>query len=460
MQPETQTPARLTGIRPSLNSTLAMASIALSMCVLAYTIQTNQGNYQARFFVLWISHSSFVAVLPIYILYLKLSRTYTSHASLKDDVFEGLARLYVKSHSSSANNQYTAILGSEQIEMNNSVCPTAQTNSQPANSQIPLLSPTQESFDGNSPTIKPDSFYHTTTDYIDEPENDPLPGPSQPNGFSIQDEPTEEKKFDSAVKYVIANKKLPVILYSIMVYGLLSYSLNIFSYLWYLALDFTTISKITAIYNTSPFFAYLFSVLILKHDLKAGKIFAVLVSIVGVFVMSFYHNNDQKSSQNKTSKEGFGDLIVFLCAIGTGLTQTLYGKYIKPPNFHSMMFVNFSTFSLGLATFLLNWIPVVLLHFFKIEPFSLPTLLQLKFIGINALFGLVYNASFIIVLSLTSPMFAAVGVMLTIPVSAFIEVFFESHPIALNVIVGGIFVLAGFALLSYIQYKEVAHESA
>ncbi|OMJ08937.1 putative transporter [Smittium culicis] len=149
-----------------------------------------------------------------------------------------------------------------------------------------------------------------------------------------------------------------------------------------------------------------------------------------------------------------GDILVFICAIGTGFTQTMYGKYIKPHNFYSMTFINFSTFSLGLATFLFNWVVIVFLHIFGLEKFVLPNFLQFKFILINTVFGLIYNACFIIVLSLTSPIFAAVGVMLTIPVSILTEIFYEGNSIGISVYFGGIFVIAGFCLLSYVQFSE------
>ncbi|OMJ23286.1 putative transporter [Smittium culicis] len=131
-------------------------------------------------------------------------------------------------------------------------------------------------------------------------------------------------------------------------------------------------------------------------------------------------------------KQFVGDILVFICAIGTGFTQTI----------------------LGLATFLFNWVAIVLLHISGLELFVIPNFLQFKFILINTVFGLIYNACFIIVLSLTSPIFAAVGVMLTIPVSILTEIFYEGNSISISVYFGGIFVIAGFCLLSCVQFSE------
>ncbi|OLY78417.1 putative vacuolar membrane protein [Smittium mucronatum] len=261
-------------------------------------------------------------------------------------------------------------------------------------------------------------------------------------------------------QYALKNHLKSVIINYVLVFVFLSFMLNFFSYLWYAALEFTTISKVTAIYNTSCFFAYLFSVLILKHKLKLSKIMSVVLSVIGVFIMSFIDfNANSKNNPSKftdyTKKHQFlGDILICLCSIGTGLTQTMYGKYIKPRNYYSMLFINFSTFSLGLATLLCNWIVIFFLDFTKIEIFAIPNQFQMKFILINTLFGLVYNASFIILLSLTSPIFAAVGVMLTIPISILADIFIEGNIINPSVYFGGIFVLAGFFLLSYVQYHE------
>ncbi|PVU91867.1 hypothetical protein BB561_004163 [Smittium simulii] len=264
-------------------------------------------------------------------------------------------------------------------------------------------------------------------------------------------------KFHRLIGHVIASKKKAIIIYSICIYVLLSCFLNGFSYLWYVALDYTTISKVTVIYNTSSFFAYIFSVLLLNHALKLNKCIAVLLSIFGVFIMTYFDKKENPVAQTADpTKLGhtFGDILISICAVGTGLTQTLYGKYMNPPNFNSIIFTNFSTFSLGVATICFSWIPVVVLDMLNIEKFVVPNVYQIQFIMANALFGIIYNASFIILLSLTSPMFAAVGVMLTIPVSACIEVWFEGNSIAYPVFLGMVFVFTGFFYLVYIQYSK------
>ena len=56
---------------------------------------------------------------------------------------------------------------------------------------------------------------------------------------------------------------------------------------WYLAVNMTTPSDLTAIYNCSAFFAYAFSVPLLKEPLRTDKSLAVLVAIIGVLVVAY-----------------------------------------------------------------------------------------------------------------------------------------------------------------------------
>ena len=58
------------------------------------------------------------------------------------------------------------------------------------------------------------------------------------------------------------------------------------SYLWYTCIAMTTMSSLTAIYNTSCFFAYLFSVILLNDKIVGRKILAVALSLLGVAVIS------------------------------------------------------------------------------------------------------------------------------------------------------------------------------
>ncbi|OMJ07043.1 putative transporter [Smittium culicis] len=94
-----------------------------------------------------------------------------------------------------------------------------------------------------------------------------------------------------------------------------------------------------------------------------------------------------------------------------------------------MTFINFTTFSLGLATFLFNWVMIVILDVYGIEEFVFPNLAQSLSITANSLSCLIYNSCFIIAIALSSPALASVGVMITIPLIVIVDIFVEGTKI-------------------------------
>ncbi|KAI9472603.1 hypothetical protein BX667DRAFT_471507 [Coemansia mojavensis] len=233
--------------------------------------------------------------------------------------------------------------------------------------------------------------------------------------------------------------------------------LNASAYLWYVAVGLSSMSKVTAIYNTSCFFAYLFSVLLLGDRVQVAKCAAVAVSIIGVVFMALV-NSRSDDGANMTAEarntELLGDALSLVCACGIGLYQVLYKKYAVPRDFHSLYTVNFITAMLGLCTLVLCWVPVPLFHFTGIERFAWPTREQALMILANALAGVAYNGGFMIALTLTSPLFAAIGVMLTIPAMAVIDMLIQGSVLPWNVFVGGGAILAGFCVLTLAEYRD------
>ncbi|KAJ2316191.1 hypothetical protein GGI00_007057, partial [Coemansia sp. RSA 2681] len=212
--------------------------------------------------------------------------------------------------------------------------------------------------------------------------------------------------------------------------ALLAALLNASAYLWYVAVGFASMSKVTAIYNTSCFFAYLFSVLLLRERVQAVKCAAVGVSIVGVALMALGDARadvatkmpgDRVSGAAASRAELLGDALSLACACGIGLYQVLYKKHAVPAGFHSLFHVNFMTALLGACTLAVFWAPIPALHALRVERFRWPDAQQLALIAANAAFGVAYNAGFMIALALTSPLFAAIGVMLTIPAMAAVD---------------------------------------
>lgn len=158
---------------------------------------------------------------------------------------------------------------------------------------------------------------------------------------------------------------------------------------WYVAVSMTTPSDLTAIYNCNAFFAYAFSVPLLKEKLKWPKVLAVVVACIGVFTVAYGDTDSKHSSHSGGGIGGPGDegdeppqdraignIIIGVGSVLYGLYEVLYKKYACPPEDtspgRSMIFANFIGTLIGLFTLTVLWIPIPILHVLDIERFELP----------------------------------------------------------------------------------------
>ncbi|ORX99641.1 hypothetical protein K493DRAFT_212350 [Basidiobolus meristosporus CBS 931.73] len=236
------------------------------------------------------------------------------------------------------------------------------------------------------------------------------------------------------------------------------------SYLWYVALGLTTMARLTAIYNTSCFFAYGFSLFFLNEKFMLSKIAALAVSIAGVVVMSFGESHSEvETMASYKATMILGDIISCVCALLIGLYEVVYKRYTVIPESPSILFTNFFTGLIGLMTFSLQWIPIVFLHYTGIERFSIPTKEVLTYLCLNAFLGVAYNGCFMSVITLTSPTFAALGIILTIPAVAIADFLVNGITVTTVELIGGAFIIAGFGIFAYADtnatgYKKVEVE--
>ncbi|CAH1764253.1 11380_t:CDS:1 [Entrophospora sp. SA101] len=262
-----------------------------------------------------------------------------------------------------------------------------------------------------------------------------------------------------------SQKHQNVIKYVLKFSALFAICMCIPGYIWYIAVAFTTTAKLTAIFNTSCFWAYVFSILLLGDSLQKEKILAVFLSIMGVAIMTFWDiSQDDNPSADKNSKFdnndedrsliNMGDFIALVGALAYGLNEVIYKKYASPST-PSCLFSNTITALIGVFTFLFLWIPIPILHFTGIEIFEIPDMETFGFIILTAISGVCVNASFMLIIAFTSPLFVAIGLMLTIPIVALVDVLIVRNPLGINTIFGGCFILLAFALLCYSNNKKV-----
>ncbi|KAJ2111825.1 hypothetical protein IW146_005083, partial [Coemansia sp. RSA 922] len=257
--------ASLAGARPSARRSMVLGGAALVVCIFSFVAQTIitrsvQESYVQPYFILWVSHSFWVIILPLHTAYEKLKRRPRSLAALKLEALVASAKLIVQRRRSHAGARL------------------------------------ESSFDLYEPVS-------TTEQDMDR-------------GTAAGDEDGSRALAASRPAWVVWR----MILLTAMLAGLLNSS----AYLWYVAVGFTSMSKVTAIYNMSCFFAYLFSILLLKERVQVVKCVAVGISIVGVALMALFDTGADVQGLSEVQRharrnaELLGDLLSLACACGIG----------------------------------------------------------------------------------------------------------------------------------------------
>lgn len=252
---------------------------------------------------------------------------------------------------------------------------------------------------------------------------------------------------------------------------------------WYVAVNLTSPSDLTAIYNCSAFFAYAFSVPLLHEKLRWDKSFAVLVAIIGVLVVAYGDAKPTKhggksggsvggSPQNPPTeavddgKEAknrlLGNIIIGIGSVLYGFYEVLYKKLACPPEGTSpgrgMIFANTFGSLIGTFTLTVLWIPLPILHYTGLEPFALPRGEAAWMLLISVLANATFSGSFLVLISLTSPVLSSVAALLTIFLVAIVDWLLTGIPLAPAAIVGGLLIIAAFVLLSWATFREMAEE--
>lgn len=247
---------------------------------------------------------------------------------------------------------------------------------------------------------------------------------------------------------------------------------------WYLAVDLTTPSDLTAIYNCSAFFAYAFSVPLLGEKLRLDKSLAVLVAIVGVLIVAYGDAQEPKHGGKSGGAVGggaageedtaepanrlIGNVTIGIGSVLYGFYEVLYKKLACPPegvsSERSVIFANTFGSLIGLFTLTVLWIPLPILHYTGWEEFALPTGTAAWVMLISVLANATFSGSFLVLMSLTSPVLSSVAALLTIFLVAIVDRMFFGSELSSAALGGGLLIIAAFILLSYSTYKEMTEE--
>ena len=250
---------------------------------------------------------------------------------------------------------------------------------------------------------------------------------------------------------------------------------------WYVAVNFTTASDLSAIYNCSAFFAYAFSICLLRDTIRFSKVLAVGIAIIGVLVVSYggettvKHGNKSgggaggphhdDSHADDAGRRVLGNIIMAVGSVLYGLYEVLYKRVACPPDECSpgrgMIFANTFGSMIGTFTLTVLWIPLPILHYLGIETFELPRGEQAWMLAISVLSNAIFSGSFLILISLTSPVLSSVAALLTIFIVAVLDQMLPPPlyvPLTAASFMGGLIIIVAFVILSWATYKEMAEE--
>jgi drug/metabolite transporter (DMT)-like permease len=235
---------------------------------------------------------------------------------------------------------------------------------------------------------------------------------------------------------------------------------------WYVAVDLTSPSDLTAIYNCSAFFAYVFSIWLLHDKLRFDKALSVALAILGVLVVAYGDKDDGASG---TEQKGFGskllgNIIIGIGSVAYGLYEVLYKRFACPPEGTSpgrgMVFANTFGSMIGAFTLTVLWIPLPILHWTGLEKFEIPSGQAASLLAISTLSNAVFSGSFLVLMSLTSPVLSSVAALLTIFLVGITDWMWTGKPLSAAALAGCGLIVVAFMMLSWATYREMTLEQA
>ncbi|KAK5634361.1 hypothetical protein RRF57_010075 [Xylaria bambusicola] len=232
---------------------------------------------------------------------------------------------------------------------------------------------------------------------------------------------------------------------------------------WYVAVNMTSPGNLTAIYNCSTFFAYAFSVPLLKEKLRLDKSLAVLVAIIGVLVVAYGDSRDPGHASDAGTRL-LGNLIIGVGSVLYGLYEVLYKRYACPPDgaeaSRGVIFANTFGSCIGLFTLLVLWIPLPILHILGWEIFELPSASTAFYLWISVIMNATFAGSFLVLISLTSPVLSSVAALLTIFIVAIADWLVTGETLSFATLAGGAMIVIAFLVLSWSTWREMTEEAA
>lgn len=259
----------------------------------------------------------------------------------------------------------------------------------------------------------------------------------------------------------------PSIKYVLTKSAIITMVLTIAGFSWYGAMLMTYASDVTAIYNCLAFTAYAFAIPILKERFSWLKVSSVVIAIAGVFIVAY--SGDAADGDNPYPYRFWGNLIILAGAVLYGYYEVLYKKYTCIPAHlatiitprRQLTFSNFIMALFGTFTFLFLFTSMALVHIFHIHHFNLfdygdkTGLIWFYIIG-SLISNILFSAAFLSLMALTNPVLSSVSSLTTIFLIGLTEWVLFGIKLSFQQLLGDMFVIAGFVLLTAASWKEIS----
>lgn len=230
-------------------------------------------------------------------------------------------------------------------------------------------------------------------------------------------------------------------------------------------------SDVTAIYNCSAFTAYAFAIPLLNEKFSWLKASSVIIALSGVFIVAYSGDDskDQPKEENPYPLRFWGNLLILTGAVLYGYYEVLYKKYLCIPEHLSkittprrqLTFANFvmgffGIYTLTILVTILIFAEVFHIHHFNLFDYGDNTTTIWLYISGSIVSNLLFSASFLSLMALTSPVLSSVSSLLTIFLIGLVEWWVFGNKLGFQQLVGDLLVIVGFVMLTIASWKEIS----
>ncbi|KAK6201386.1 uncharacterized protein RJT21DRAFT_34924 [Scheffersomyces amazonensis] len=273
---------------------------------------------------------------------------------------------------------------------------------------------------------------------------------------------------NSIIKCINSFFRTPAIKYIVTRASFVTVVLTIAGSTWYIAMSLTYAADVTAIYNCSAFTAYAFAIPLLNEKFSWLKASSVIIAVVGVFVVA-YSGSDEIPDESLYPYRFWGNLLILIGAILYGYYEVIYKKYLCiPPHLAKIItprrqstFANFVMAFFGFFTSIIVLSVIIFAELFQVHSFNFfnygddTRKIWLYIVG-SIISNLLFSASFLTLMALTSPVLSSVSSLLTIFLIGIVEWIAFGNTLDFQQLLGDLLVVIGFVVLTIASWKEIS----